>query len=323
MPPPSGIKLRDSCHACAASKVKCSKEKPTCARCGDRDMPCRYLVTQRTGRKFARRSNSSSSGHSSPLSPGEAAAASVMDSPFMTWAGRSLEDWLAPPLSLPPLAGAATTTTCAPSILPTTRSLGGALPPWHDILSASTSTTDTGPDLSEFGGLLSSPFATTNQPLQQLGGDTQSSISDLQEPDCLMVALQLMGQLSSPCPTTAPNGLQMVMDENRGILESISAMMQFSGSHDGYFLVVASLVVSRVLGGYAAAVHHGSSSMAAAPEMGLGAKTALDAGERDPQTAQRVLSELYQVQKLVDQLGSRAQKIYSRRNRMGGSEASS
>ncbi|KAF2648487.1 hypothetical protein K491DRAFT_722526 [Lophiostoma macrostomum CBS 122681] len=44
-------KLRDSCHACAASKVKCSKEKPTCARCVKRGTTCEYLVTKRPGRK--------------------------------------------------------------------------------------------------------------------------------------------------------------------------------------------------------------------------------------------------------------------------------
>ncbi|KAK8113411.1 hypothetical protein PG984_013937 [Apiospora sp. TS-2023a] len=43
-------KLRDSCHACASSKVKCSKEKPTCARCAKRGRPCQYFVTRRGGR---------------------------------------------------------------------------------------------------------------------------------------------------------------------------------------------------------------------------------------------------------------------------------
>ena len=44
-------KLRDSCQACAASKVKCNKEKPTCARCAKRGMACQYFVTRRAGRK--------------------------------------------------------------------------------------------------------------------------------------------------------------------------------------------------------------------------------------------------------------------------------
>ena len=48
---PATPKLRDSCHGCAASKVKCSKEKPTCARCGKRGLQCEYFETKRVGRK--------------------------------------------------------------------------------------------------------------------------------------------------------------------------------------------------------------------------------------------------------------------------------
>ena len=48
---PAAPKLRDSCNACAASKVKCNKEKPICARCAKRGMRCEYFVTKRAGRK--------------------------------------------------------------------------------------------------------------------------------------------------------------------------------------------------------------------------------------------------------------------------------
>ena len=50
-------KLRDSCHACAASKVKCNKEKPTCARCAKRGVTCEYFATKRAGRKHDNRSS--------------------------------------------------------------------------------------------------------------------------------------------------------------------------------------------------------------------------------------------------------------------------
>jgi hypothetical protein len=48
---PAAPKLRDSCDACAVSKVKCNKEKPTCARCAKRGMVCEYFITKRAGRK--------------------------------------------------------------------------------------------------------------------------------------------------------------------------------------------------------------------------------------------------------------------------------
>ena len=54
---PAQPKLRDSCHACAASKVKCNKEKPTCSRCAKRGLNCEYFVTKRTGRKRDSRTN--------------------------------------------------------------------------------------------------------------------------------------------------------------------------------------------------------------------------------------------------------------------------
>ncbi|KAI0128186.1 aflatoxin regulatory protein-domain-containing protein [Hypoxylon sp. NC0597] len=47
--PPS--KLRDSCHACAVSKVKCHREKPSCSRCVKRGTVCAYVTTRRGGRK--------------------------------------------------------------------------------------------------------------------------------------------------------------------------------------------------------------------------------------------------------------------------------
>ncbi|KAF3763005.1 hypothetical protein M406DRAFT_261797, partial [Cryphonectria parasitica EP155] len=44
---PALPKLRDSCRSCATAKLKCSKEKPTCARCAKRGRLCEYLVSRR------------------------------------------------------------------------------------------------------------------------------------------------------------------------------------------------------------------------------------------------------------------------------------
>jgi hypothetical protein len=43
-------KLRDSCTGCASSKLKCTKEKPTCSRCSRRGLACVYVASRRTGR---------------------------------------------------------------------------------------------------------------------------------------------------------------------------------------------------------------------------------------------------------------------------------
>lgn len=50
-------RLRDSCHGCAASKVKCTKEKPTCSRCARRGTRCEYLITKRPGRRHDSRTS--------------------------------------------------------------------------------------------------------------------------------------------------------------------------------------------------------------------------------------------------------------------------
>ena len=43
-------KLRASCDACAASKVKCSKEHPICARCNANGLQCIYGVSRKHGK---------------------------------------------------------------------------------------------------------------------------------------------------------------------------------------------------------------------------------------------------------------------------------
>ena len=43
-------KLRASCDNCYLSKVKCAKERPTCSRCSNHDVPCKYSPSQRVGK---------------------------------------------------------------------------------------------------------------------------------------------------------------------------------------------------------------------------------------------------------------------------------
>ena len=54
-PAAAAPKLRDSCHACASSKLKCYKEKPTCSRCAKRGLVCEYVAAKRASRKHDRR----------------------------------------------------------------------------------------------------------------------------------------------------------------------------------------------------------------------------------------------------------------------------
>jgi len=44
------LKLRASCDSCAASKVKCSKDHPVCARCSANNLQCVYGISRKHGK---------------------------------------------------------------------------------------------------------------------------------------------------------------------------------------------------------------------------------------------------------------------------------
>ncbi|KAL1991800.1 hypothetical protein VTN49DRAFT_5108 [Thermomyces lanuginosus] len=69
-PPQTRQKLKDTCDMCSASKVKCSKEKPVCARCEKLGYPCFYSPARRMGRPHPpRKSVASAQRSSNPASP--------------------------------------------------------------------------------------------------------------------------------------------------------------------------------------------------------------------------------------------------------------
>lgn len=69
-------KLRDSCQACSASKVKCNRKKPTCERCEKRGLTCEYLVTRRAGRTKQRHNEPRMSSSAFLFGPGWPASTS-------------------------------------------------------------------------------------------------------------------------------------------------------------------------------------------------------------------------------------------------------
>ena len=44
------VKRRQTCDACQAVKTRCSRSRPTCARCVAQNIPCHYSVSRRIGR---------------------------------------------------------------------------------------------------------------------------------------------------------------------------------------------------------------------------------------------------------------------------------
>lgn len=335
MPPPSGVKLRDSCHTCATSKVKCSKDKPICTRCAERGTSCRYLVTQRTGRRARRRSTTDHVPRSNPAAPSSAVTvplvmptasmpsssgdmSSVSGLSFLDSSQPSLDDGLddfIASLSMSPTFGLSNQELLDYDsvAIPNTSAMG---PTDLPLPSCEDSWSDSSPDSVDFGlSGLASAFPANSS--------TQFGISNSSEhPDCLEVALRLMKQLScqdvpQPCfdtngfevPRTASPSLETIIDKNKDAIETIRILLEGDKIQDGYCLVVINMVISRILGRYAAFTQCSSvgddksSSGSPTPT----ASNHPEGEESDPQIAQRVLSELYQVQGLLDQISARMQ----------------
>ncbi|KAJ5374200.1 hypothetical protein N7517_006206 [Penicillium concentricum] len=56
-------KLKDSCDKCSASKVRCTKEKPLCARCDKLGYTCFYSLARRAGRPYRSKKQLSEGGN--------------------------------------------------------------------------------------------------------------------------------------------------------------------------------------------------------------------------------------------------------------------
>ncbi|KAL9035089.1 MAG: hypothetical protein Q9214_006750 [Letrouitia sp. 1 TL-2023] len=265
MLPSSGVKLRDSCESCAASKVRCSREKPTCNRCAERGADCQYAVKQRTGRKFRRRDSINDSCEDATSSQTVTPVSST--SPFFpeldmlfdsslgalgasTNLPMGFDGFKAPPsttdfLSLPVtpdqnlLNQPSICSDHAQRYAVGNRSLNKADIPFQScegFLSESNKTGLNGEEL----GLVSSTCSFPTVQLAPQPGAARNVIGS-QQPDSLETALRLMRQLScgedhslltSLTATghdhhaTEPPQLQIVIDKNKKAMEAVRSTLQ-------------------------------------------------------------------------------------------------
>lgn len=83
-------KLRDSCVACASSKVRCHRQKPSCSRCLKRKITCEYVTSKRGGRNPAGRSETPTTSKANTKAASVAARRSSQPStPPLEWFGPS------------------------------------------------------------------------------------------------------------------------------------------------------------------------------------------------------------------------------------------
>ncbi|KAL9094346.1 MAG: hypothetical protein Q9165_003487 [Trypethelium subeluteriae] len=290
----TSTKLRDSCHACASSKVKCAKEKPTCARCAKRGIACEYFITKRPGRKRenGKANNNGKTGDTIQT--------------HTTLSGSN--DYLAPPDLDPSPAGLGSSSgdACYGRFRPLEPSLSSVLEgisnEFDDFL---TSPVDSF-DLENFDPNDSTPGANDVAKLLLSGATNVDSISETVLNDqlnayntslhsstsqsllssstsvgeasdsaccCLMQALNLMKRLSptktlcdvqSNRPSAAMSTSSMsyvgvssaetIVLENKEALEAITNMLRCPCAEDSYLLTFLSMIIFKILDRYAAAV---------------------------------------------------------------------
>lgn len=380
-PVPAALKLRDSCHACATSKVKCNKEKPTCGRCIKRGLTCEYFATKRAGRKHDKQSSdpppvtqtlpesssfiSETSIWTSPsviqpspwrhtpdysdIVPNFFSSAGPASSSTLTTFNTDFDDFFASPISLPVSDTSDLEIRAQPRI--DFRDDNNGLQNSNDVAAllipkdAFSSIDEEVPKLST----LSKPRSPSNS-RDFIINHTQSFRSLQSESSCccLIHALGLLKQLfptvSKACICSAEQGvendtgqlptIQSVITENEQIIKAISDMLQCSCSQDSYLLIIVSLIVFKVLSWYAAAARETS---VANDNQGLSnphshprlrslrhvehvrqcsrtmSSDWADDEDQGRMAAQRVLSELHRVQRLVNLLSQRL-KSHTTRN---------
>ncbi|KAI9681077.1 MAG: hypothetical protein M1822_007151 [Bathelium mastoideum] len=174
----------------------------------------------------------------------------------------------------------------------------------------------------------------SNGPVFSSSGTTGSVPPDSSS-CCLVQALDLMKKLSLTKPpiSVLPRGSDGVMDtsdiylnkipsaqgivvENKQSIETVSKMLRCSCAQDSYLLTILSMIVFKMLGRYAAAAreqqrevseegHEPSGSGPKKGQVRLISDYYLSSKSIERMAAQSILSELHQVQRLMNQLSPR------------------
>lgn len=365
-------RMRDSCEACAKSKLKCSRDKPVCKRCQNRGLNCYYCPSQRAGRT------------SSTAAAAAVAASKRPRSPLTPKSTKSLSPQ---PQSVPPSkVSTSQSSDYGPfDFFEASMSSGDVnsevmfLPPQEDMnfdtgmtdpLTFPTNMLDhfdmtyTFPDRSSTmqSSLISSEDSTTmfdhyNPASFQIQSPPPSLSIQESDPNhgleerlpelvhshsCFDAATSILSlQFSSkptPC-TLSTSGSQdsnlptinNVITKNRTTIESISAMLVCPCSLDGHLTTIIFLIALKVIAWYAAVarapspesncntVDSASSecSPSSCSERVLQEPTTvgryhLNGADQSRMRAQLVLSELHRVQRLVELLSKRLERVRQR-----------
>ncbi|KAJ5726148.1 Aflatoxin biosynthesis regulatory protein [Penicillium malachiteum] len=310
-PIPGRPKLRDSCNACSASKVKCNREKPTCLRCAKRGLVCEYLVTRRAGRKHdkARPRSGTTSSNSPQRTPLYTPEWSVSGTPIprldefssdqladLTNLTVDFDSFLGSPSSFPLLDSS--DSLLASSNLSAQGSANGS------YLEASFLSAD------KFAAIPNDSLSTTYPNLSDL---TNERFNQNEWPcGCLAASLDLFRQLIPPHPASctrihiSPSYKQdptteSIVATNARTVDAITQTLHCSCANDGFLLVMVFMAAFKVMSWYGTAARGLNSDLTRNDLHSLGSLI------EDPArlTAQSVFSELHRVQKLVNALSAK------------------
>lgn len=348
-PAPQG-RLKDSCTACAASKVRCGREKPVCSRCERRGDHCEYTPARRVGRTYRNAGKAAAAEHTKASAAASKEQGSLQQSPAngivntsdvvqdnmtfsesMTLPDHMPGDWVG-------LIGSMDTTT---SMTPVGMEFENV---FESPTSLPVPELTFSPHDTEFWG----QFCTVPAPLPAQSQDNSSKSFDStnSQPtshsqssnDCMTVIQGFLTKLfQRPLHTcalaskredstaTIPT-IEMVAKENRAIMEGIEQILNCPCSHDDYFAALISLVVLKVIAWYRAASRVSSSRLSSPvtsysprrqsmEQVRFSASSTHDGdygheGE-SRKAAQLVLSELHRARRLLNLLTQRKQASQS------------
>nr|UWK20180.1 Myb-like transcriptional regulator [Trichoderma crystalligenum] len=321
---PTGRRLRDSCNRCAASKIKCSKEKPSCARCAKQGKVCEYFETKRAGRKPGNRARnlisppppvtqtwlSATMSEPEGMQPSPVSPSSEDYSNFFPVGFASANSTMSTPFNFQ-LLDECPTTSLSLSML--------------DL-----------PDGDDFTSLLASSDtpsavgATGLEPAVQPadGQDTPGLIYNFTPTIGLLKGLCSLSTKSysasmriQPGPRHLPT-IHSVISSNEQTVKAINEMLQCDCTEDGYLLVILSVTLLKILATYATVVRQIPNLDVESPcwvpmsldppnqpqeELGEKHNYGVDCKDQARLVGQQILSQLHRVQRLVNTLSQHFQ----------------
>nr|UWK20206.1 Myb-like transcriptional factor [Trichoderma oligosporum] len=319
---PTGRRLRDSCNRCAASKIKCSKEKPSCARCAKQGKVCEYFETKRAGRKPGNRARnlisppppvtqtwlSATMSEPEGMQPSPVSPSSENYSQFFPVGFASANSTMSTPFNFQ-LLDECPTTSLSLSMLD--------LPDGDDFTSLlASSHTPSAVEASE-----PAVQPADSQDIPGLIYNFNSNISLLKGLCSLSSNSYSASMRIQPGPRHLPT-IHSVISSNEQAVKAINEMLQCDCTDDGYLLVILSVILLKILATYATVVRQIPSldsespnwdlmslDLPNQPQSELGEKHNYGVGCKDQArlVGQQILSQLHRVQRLVNTLSQRFQ----------------